>query len=226
MQVRLHEVAHLFDVPESVVHTWIRDEGLPARVNNSQYRINCAELIEWATLARITIPEPLLEKVGSPAPLGEALELGGVHYGISGGDRETVFSQVVSRLPLLEQVEREEIRALMLARECGQSTAIGDGIAIPHPSRPIVLSVRQPMVALCLFEKGLDWATPDKKPLRAMFLVVAPNSRTHLYLLGQLSTALRDSQFRSAIHSQVPAPDILELARGLSAPAMREVALA
>lgn len=220
MQLRLHEVAKLFDVPEGMVHSWIRDERLPARSVNSNYRFHPSELIEWATLMRMPIPAALLREQGNSSTaspsLVDALEAGGIHYELAGTDRPSVLAEVVRNLPQLTTVERDEVLTLLLTREQNQTTAIGDGIAIPHPSRPLVLSPQRPLMALSFLRDGLEWKAPDKEPVRAIFLVIAPNARIHLHLLGQLATALDDPTFRSAVRRQSSRDEILELARRLA----------
>ena len=50
------------------------------------------------------------------------------------------FGSFFRTVPLPEGVDREFLLHLFLAREASASTAIGDGIAIPHVRNPIALS--------------------------------------------------------------------------------------
>src|SRR5207253_1889536 len=107
----------------------------------------------WATGQKIKVSLDLfdrLETEAEPVPrLAEALELGGVHYGLQGTSKDHALRALVEVLPLPEGTDRELLLRLFLAREATASTAVGDGIAIPHVRNPIVLHVTRPSVILC-----------------------------------------------------------------------------
>ena len=65
----------------------------------------------------------------------------GSSIGVKNTDKERALAALVEVLPLPEEVDRELLLRLFLAREASASTAIGDGIAIPHVRNPIVLHV-------------------------------------------------------------------------------------
>ena len=47
-----------------------------------------------------------------------------------------------------------------------RSTAVGDGIAIPHVRNPVVLHVGRPAIALCFLERAIEYGALDGKPVR------------------------------------------------------------
>ena len=61
----------------------------------------------------------------------------------------------VLRLP--DEVDREFLFQVLVAREALEPTAIGDGIAIPHVRNPIVLHVPEPAITLCFLEAAVDF---------------------------------------------------------------------
>lgn len=215
MQLRLHEVANWFAVSESTVYEWVRDASLPARWVNNSYRFNRGELIEWATLRHMPLPDKLLrlENGDTPPSLHQALAAGGIHYEVPGGDRSTALREAVARIPQLAGPDRQQLLELMQMREATGTTAIGKGIAVPHPSRPVVLPADQPLMTLCFLKEGADFRSEDGVPVQALFLLVTPSSRIHLQLLAQLASALRSDGFRTAIEKQKPAKEILAAAQ-------------
>ena len=62
----------------------------------------------------------------------------------------------------------------ILAREAEFSTAVGDGIAIPHAK---VAAVKQPGLAAMTVPGGVDWKAPDGEPADLMFMIAAPRAR-------------------------------------------------
>ena len=104
-----------------------------------------------------------------------------------------------------------------MAREALASTAVGDGIAIPHPRNPIVLHVTQPLVTLCLLAQPVDFGALDGQPVYALFTLVSSAPRIHLHLLARLSYVLRQSGFKALISGRGAAEDILAEVRRVEA---------
>ena len=48
MQLSIRDLTKLLDVTESLVTRWIKQRSLPAQQVGGQYRVNRAELLEWA----------------------------------------------------------------------------------------------------------------------------------------------------------------------------------
>ena len=82
----------------------------------------------------------------------------------------------------------------ILAREPMSSTAVGDGIAIPHAKSE---AVRQPGLAAITAPNGVDYESMDGKPSNILFMIAAPNDGDlHLEVLSRLMTILMDEEFR------------------------------
>jgi len=203
----------MLEVSEKTVYRWIEQKKLPVHRINDQYRFNRAELLEWATSRRMNVSAAVFEEPESnatPIPgLAEALRAGGIFYRLAGRDKEGVLRAVVEHLRVPEEVDREFLLRVLLAREALQSTGIGDGIAIPHVRNPIVLHVPRPMVTLCFLEKAVDFAALDGKPVHVLFTMVSPTVRAHLRLLSRLSFALHDAGFKKSVLREASRDDIL-----------------
>ena len=52
---------------------------------------------------------------------------------------------------------------------------MGDGIAIPHVRKPLVLNVRRPSLALCFLERPIDYGALDGKPVGTLFTIIEPD---------------------------------------------------
>ena len=73
------------------------------------------------------------------------------------------------------------------------STAIGNGIAIPHPRHPSDEFFKKPNIVLVRSKKGIDFKAPDKKAVHLFFMTCAPNEFAHLRLLAKISKLLHGS---------------------------------
>jgi PTS system nitrogen regulatory IIA component len=213
MQLSIRDVTQLLDVAESTVARWIKQRNLPAQHVGGQYRINRAELLEWATANNVKVSLHLFDHMDGAAEsvpsLTEALAAGGIHYQLEDTSMNEALRALVRVLPLPSGVDRELLLRLFLAREASASTAVGDGIAIPHVRNPIVLHVARPAITLAFLARPVDFRALDGKPVHVLFSIISPTTRSHLQLLSRLSFALHDGPFREKVVQHSPADEIL-----------------
>jgi PTS system nitrogen regulatory IIA component len=217
MKLTVRDAARLLSVSEKTVYRWIKQGAIPAYQINDQYRFNRAELLEWATSRKLHVsPEIFAEPEGSQTPppsLSEALAAGGVYYRVGGNDKASVLHAVVDMIKLPEEVDRDFLYQVLLAREALGSTGIGEGIAIPHVRNPIVLHLSRPMVTLCFLERPVDFGAIDGQLVTTLFTLISPTVRAHLHLLSRLGFALRDPGFKGAVLRQAPREEIVDALR-------------
>lgn len=221
MQLTVAEAARLLQADEKTVRNWIRKKGLPAVKINEQYRLNRVDLLEWATDQGIKLsPEIFAAARNDEVPLpslSQALEAGGINYGVRGEDTGTVLGNVVSLLRLPSRIDPDFLLQVLLAREALGTTAIGDGIAIPHVRNPILLHIPSPAITLCFLEKPIDFGALDGEPVNILFTLISPTARTHLHLLAKLAYALRDERFKAVLRRQGSTEDILATVKAIEA---------
>jgi PTS system nitrogen regulatory IIA component len=212
MHLNIREVSKLLKVSEKKVNEWIRRGILRADVVNHQYQVHRSDLLEVASSREIDVQAEIFTSSepdsGRASSLVDALRAGGIFRGPDGADKPTVLRGIVDTLTLPPKVDREAVVQLLLAREAIGSTAIGEGIAIPHVRRPILLSGAAASISLYLLEQPVDFGAPDDKPVFAIFLIVSPTARMHLRLLSRLSFALQDSELRAALARRAPSAEI------------------
>lgn len=81
----------------------------------------------------------------------------------------------------------------LLKREKIGSTALGNGIAIPHAR---IDDLTEPKLAVITLQNAIDFDAPDQQPVDTLISLLVPNEKSdlHLNLLKQLATILRDKQ--------------------------------
>ena len=89
---------------------------------------------------------------------------------------------------------KEEI----LKREGHSSTAIGEGIAVPHAKSA---AVKAPALALITVPSGIDYGAPDGKPSDLLFMIAATeDGDVHLEILSRLMVIrIADADFVCAV---------------------------
>ena len=217
MQLDVRDAASIFSVSEKTIYRWIKQRKLPAYRINEQYRFNRAELLEWATSRKVNVSAEILHEAspgeGPPPRLDEALRSGCIHYRVGGKEKASALREVVDLMRLPEEVDRDFLYQVLLARESLGSTAVGDGVAIPHVRSPIVLHILKPTITLCFLEHPIDFGALDGLPVDVLFTLVSPTVKAHLHLLSKLAYALKDPGFRSVIRQKSSREEIFSEAR-------------
>ena len=94
----------------------------------------------------------------------------------------------------------------ILKRESEGTTAIGEGIAIPHCKSDAVCN---PGLAAMTVPGGIDYDAPDGQPSNLVFMIAAPmDGDLHLEVLARLMTLLMDLDLRKQLLQQIAASSI------------------
>jgi PTS system nitrogen regulatory IIA component len=221
MQLSLRDAARLLQVAERTLIRAIDSGELRAQRLHDLVRFNRSELLEWATMRRLAIPAALVAPEAEtgidvavvPTSLSDALTAGGVHHDVPGADRDAVLRAVVERLPLPAGTDRDFFLSFLLARENSGSTALGDGIAIPHVRSPLVLQGTTPLVTLCYLKTPVDFRAADGEPVHTLFSLVTGTVKSHLHLLSTLSFVLQEPAVRAALARRAKADEIVAAVR-------------
>jgi PTS system nitrogen regulatory IIA component len=213
MMLDVKGVARLLTVSEKTVYRWISKNEIPAYKIGEGYRFNRVELLEWASAKKIKVSYEIFDEpleTGDVMPsLVEAVNAGGIHYRIQGNDKESVLNSIVNIIHLPDDIDRDFLIGALLARENLGTTAIGDGIAIPHVRNPIIFHVNKPVLALCFLEQPIDFGALDGKAVDTVFTIISHTVRSHLHILSRLSYALHQPAVRKVINAASGRQEIL-----------------
>lgn len=117
--------------------------------------------------------------------------------------KEDVIKELVDALVNSQDIEkrsRNKLVEALMSREALGSTAIGQGIAIPHAKSDCVDKL---VAAFGLAKKGVDFDSLDGEPAYIFFLLVAPQDSAgpHLKALARISRLLKDKYFRDTLRN-------------------------
>ena len=119
--------------------------------------------------------------------------------------KEDVMRELVDALIVAGEIEKRYrnklIDALMLRESLG-STAIGQGVAIPHAKSDCVDNL---VAAFGISKKGVDFDSLDGEPAYLFFLLIAPQDSAgpHLKALARISRLFKDKYFRDNLRNCV-----------------------
>lgn len=218
MILGLRQVAEIFGVDENQILEWINERNLPSDLVGDQYIFHRADLLEWAAHHRQPFSPTIYKNVNGDLTtagthLADALRAGGVLQNVAGENLREVLDSALDDLPIPDSVGRNVLIDLFLSRESMGSTAIGNGIAIPHPRQPVLLTVPEAVVRLCYLDQPLDIDTPDGKPVDKLFLMICPTGHEHLQLLARLGALLQSEKVRDALQNRLSGESLFSLLR-------------
>jgi len=132
------------------------------------------------TLAQMLSPRDILLDVKAPGKV-ELLEEIGQH------------------MEWVHGIGRELVLRSLLHREQIGSTAMGQGVAIPHAR---IDNMEQIRIAYLRLATPIDFAAPDGKPVEDVFVILVPKAanEVHLRILGEASQMFSDAKFREQLH--------------------------
>lgn len=124
-------------------------------------------------------------------------------------NREEIIREMVNFLKKKNRISKEkELYKKLIQREELGSTAIGEGVAIPHCK---MKEVKNPVVMLAISKKGVNFHSLDGKPSHIFFLVVSSpdNPSLNLQILAAIAHLVRESN--SLIKKILGAKDVITI---------------
>ena len=129
----------------------------------------------------------------------ELLKKESIELGVKVSDKEEAIDRLVSLMDAGGRLkDTAGYKEGILAREALGSTAIGEGIAIPHAK---VEAVKEPGLAAMVVPEGVDYDAFDGSLANLLFMIAAPaeGADVHLEALSHLSTLLMNPGFKEGL---------------------------
>lgn len=129
----------------------------------------------------------------------ELLKKQSIELGVKAASKEEAIDRLIALMDAGGRLnDRAGYKEGILARESLGSTAIGEGIAIPHAK---VEAVKEPGLAAITVPEGVDYEAFDGSLSNLIFMIAAPagGEDVHLEALSRLSTLLMNPGFKEAL---------------------------
>ena len=134
-----------------------------------------------------------------------------VKLNLSSKDKQSVVNELVELVNNSGNLnDKNGYKEAILAREELSTTAIGEGVAIPHAKNK---SVNKACLAAGISKEGIDYEAFDDSLSHLFFMIAAPDGAndTHLEVLSRLSTILMDEGFRNDLINASSEDEFLNL---------------
>jgi nitrogen PTS system EIIA component len=210
MKLNSDQVAALLGIAEQEVRAWAYSGRLPVVDLQDRLRFNRQDILEWA----LTHGHPLNLGVPGTAPPGlppltELFAPERFHYNVPGRTFVEVLRAALEVLKLPPE-DKELIYDLLVSREKLMTTALGDGLAIPHLRVPLVVDVPRPALSIFFTSKPIDMGALDGMPVHTLFLLLSLAPKQHLELLARLTFLFRHPEFVQLLRERAKPETILE----------------
>lgn len=146
----------------------------------------------------------------------ELIHRGGIYRDVDGKTPEEVYEQVSKLMDLPDGITSEHVYNALCAREKVLSTAVGNGIALPHARTPIMKSETDERICVVYLKNPIDMKAPDERSVSVMFILLTQNSQNHLKVLSKLAALFRSVRFKKALDSKADEPELFSLINELA----------
>ena len=211
MELNANEVSSLLGLAEQEVRQRAHAGKLPHLDVQGRLRFNRQAILEWA----LRRDHPLnlgigeMELAGLP-PITELFAPDRFYYDVPGSTFAEVLRAALDAFVLPPEADKELIYDLLISREKLMTTAVGDGVAIPHLRVPVVVNMPRPALGIFFLRKPILMNALDGKPVHALFLLLSLSPRQHLDLLARLAFLFRQAEFVNLLRDRAKPETILE----------------
>ena len=212
MDLNTKDISHLLMMPEKDVQQLIKKKEIPFQFLHDKVVFNKQQIIEWALGRNLPINvsghtkliEFHIETVST------LLDKDSFHYKCELSE-SSYIEQMVSQINFEKNVDSEIVIQLLKSRESMMSTAIGNGISLPHPRVPLMVGKNKPLINFFFPIKPLDLKSIDGKPVHTLILLISQTIKQHLSLIAHLSFLLSKETFRFALENRLECKEILDI---------------
>jgi len=122
------------------------------------------------------------------------------------GSKKRVFERVGLLFENNHNIGRSVVFDSLFAREKLGSTALGQGVAIPHGR---IKGLKDALGALVRMSEPIPFDAPDGAPVKLIFVLLVPERATdlHLQILSELAQMFSDPSFRERLSAAATAVD-------------------
>jgi nitrogen PTS system EIIA component len=143
--------------------------------------------------------------------ISDILEMKSVIPELKGREKAAALEEMASWLAHCHsELDERKVLEVLRERERISTTAIGEGVAIPHGK---LAGVDRILAVFARSREGVDFASLDGEPTHLFFALIAPENAAadHLKALARISRLLKDEGFRTRLIQAKSQQDLYNL---------------
>ena len=190
----------------------MKAKGIPHQIIQDRVIFNKEKIIEWALDKNLPLnlsgnTHFQEYHIGSLLPL---LSEESVFYHCDFTE-DSYIEQMTHLASFDPSVDRDVVIQLLKSREQLMTTAIGNGISLPHPRIPLVIGRDKPLIHFFFPSRFLDLNSLDGKPVHTLILIISQTIKQHLSLLAHISLLLSKKEIQLAFEQRLPYPQLISV---------------
>jgi nitrogen PTS system EIIA component len=222
VELKIKDIAQLLVLPEKEIQKLVKAKEIPHQIIQDRVVFNKEKIIEWALGRNIPLNisgNAHFEEyqIKSLLPL---LTKQSFFYNCTFTE-DTYIDQMTQLASFDKSIDRAVVVQLLKSRESLMSTAIGNGISLPHPRIPLVIGRDKPLIHFFFPSAPLNLNALDGEPVHTLILIISQTTKQHLSLLAHISYLLSKKEIQHAFKARLPYPELLMLMKSFEKQAQR-----
>jgi PTS system nitrogen regulatory IIA component len=203
----LHQVAQALHLSTREITRMADENILPGIKVRGHWEFRAAEIRDWIDQNLHVLPTRRAKDRHPEVPgdllLDAAIKAEGIRVDGAAKTRASVLRELAELAAAVDtHIDASALATALSQREEQGSTALGGGVAVPHPSRPVYLE--SPLIAILRTSRPIPFGERGGGMTDLFFLVCCPDHTGHLLHLGRLCKLLVDGKLLTRIRE---APD-------------------
>jgi len=210
------EVADYIKVNEKTVLKLVQYGELPGVKVGSQWRYHLVAVDQYLQKQLVESSDDDLDLIiktkERPIPLSRLVDERWIDLNMQALNKKKVLSQL-ARMAHSSKLtpSYEGLYTALEEREKMLSTAVGQGVAMPHPRFPHHLLFKEPHIIIAKVNLGVDFDAPDNKKVYLFFMPCAPSEYVHVRLLAKISKLLHIPNVIERLKSATKSKDVIQI---------------
>jgi len=210
------EVADYIKINEKTVLKLAQYGKLPAVKVGSQWRYHLVAIDKYLQKQLVESSDDDLDLIiktkKNPIPLSRLVDERWIDLNMQASSKKKVLSQL-ARLANSARLSPsyEGLYIALEEREKMLSTAVGQGVAIPHARIPSQLLFKEPHIIIAKVPVGIDFDAPDKQKVHLFFMPCAPSEYIHVRLLAKISKLLHVPNVIERLKNTTQTKDVMQI---------------
>ncbi len=216
-QLSVDEVAASLHVSTREVVRMAEKRILPGQKSRSGWKFRASEVWDWIENNLHGLPQRRAKDLDPESPgnllLATTLHPHGVAVGSAAKTRASILRELAELAAAVDPfVDPAALADALAEREDEGSTALQDGVAVPHPAGPFYSE--GPIVAAARTVQPIGFGERGGGLTDLFFLICCPEQTKHLLYLGRLCRLLIDKELQQVLRAAEDAASFVDAIHG------------
>ena len=215
MNLTMEQLCRLTGLKEKSVLKWIQEKDMPCFTSGAEILFNKVEAGYWFRKNNIQVARDFFMEISACSKkrrnLYELISAGGIHKDIAASCPEEAISGAVYAMEIIPpEIPKEILLHSLLEREKMMPTAMGKGIAIPHPHKLIISQESFEQVSVFYLKDPVDFKASDAGAVHTLFMLLSATPANHLCHIAAISRLAQREDFIKLLKDKVSKEILLD----------------